>query len=193
MSSDLSWEAIVIGSGLGGLTAAAAIANRCKRVLVLERHASFGGAATVYRQLLDQVWSGVVVTPDSVYQSVASLRRTLGDDAREPTYNKPVFHSRDVEFDPRIRHAAYGRALGAAMADPAAGLADPQARRTPRSVYPGTAAIDAPSLSRASPRGHRTGHSPAVLGSRVEWARGGDAQSAWMHDDVVAARHRPTV
>jgi all-trans-retinol 13,14-reductase len=49
MSSDLSWDAIVIGSGLGGLTAAAAIANRCKRVLVLERHASFGGAATVYR------------------------------------------------------------------------------------------------------------------------------------------------
>jgi phytoene dehydrogenase-like protein len=49
MSSDPSWDVIVIGSGLGGLTAAAAIANRGKRVLVLERHASFGGAATVYR------------------------------------------------------------------------------------------------------------------------------------------------
>jgi phytoene dehydrogenase-like protein len=49
MSSDPSWDAIVIGSGLGGLTAAAALANRGKRVLVLERHATFGGAATVYR------------------------------------------------------------------------------------------------------------------------------------------------
>ena len=37
-------------------------------------------------ELLDRVWSGVVVTPDSVYQAVASLRRTLGDDSRQPTY-----------------------------------------------------------------------------------------------------------
>jgi TolB-like protein/DNA-binding winged helix-turn-helix (wHTH) protein len=37
-------------------------------------------------QLLDQVWVGVVVTPDSVYQAVASLRRTLGDDPKKPTY-----------------------------------------------------------------------------------------------------------
>ena len=36
--------------------------------------------------LLDQVWSGVVVTPDSVYQAVAALRRLLGDDARQPEY-----------------------------------------------------------------------------------------------------------
>jgi len=49
MSSDPDWDAIVIGSSLGGLTAAAAIANRGKRVLVLERHPTFGGAATVYR------------------------------------------------------------------------------------------------------------------------------------------------
>jgi TolB-like protein/DNA-binding winged helix-turn-helix (wHTH) protein len=37
-------------------------------------------------QLLDQVWTGVVVTPDSVYHAVANLRKTLGDDAREPEY-----------------------------------------------------------------------------------------------------------
>jgi transcriptional activator of cad operon len=36
--------------------------------------------------LLEEVWSGVVVTPDSVYQAVASLRRLLGDDARQPAY-----------------------------------------------------------------------------------------------------------
>jgi len=37
-------------------------------------------------ELLDRVWTGVVVTPDSVYQAVASLRRILGDDASQPTY-----------------------------------------------------------------------------------------------------------
>src|SRR5438552_5769834 len=37
-------------------------------------------------ELLDQVWSGVVVTPDSVYQAITALRRILGDDPKRPTY-----------------------------------------------------------------------------------------------------------
>jgi TolB-like protein/DNA-binding winged helix-turn-helix (wHTH) protein len=36
--------------------------------------------------LLDEVWAGVVVTPDSVYHAVAALRRILRDDSRDPTY-----------------------------------------------------------------------------------------------------------
>jgi transcriptional activator of cad operon len=36
--------------------------------------------------LLASAWSGVVVGPDSVYQAVASLRRLLGDDPKEPRY-----------------------------------------------------------------------------------------------------------
>lgn len=36
--------------------------------------------------LLDRVWAGVTVTPDSVYQAVTSLRRLLGDDPRRPSY-----------------------------------------------------------------------------------------------------------
>ena len=43
------FDAIVIGSGLGGLTAAALYARAGHRVLVLERNNAFGGAATVYR------------------------------------------------------------------------------------------------------------------------------------------------
>lgn len=37
-------------------------------------------------ELLSSVWSGVNVSPDSVYQAIASLRRQLGDDPRHPSY-----------------------------------------------------------------------------------------------------------
>lgn len=37
-------------------------------------------------ELLAEVWGGVIVTQDSVYQAVASLRRLLGDDPKRPTY-----------------------------------------------------------------------------------------------------------
>jgi DNA-binding winged helix-turn-helix (wHTH) protein len=37
-------------------------------------------------ELMDQVWSGTVVTQDSIYQAVASLRRVLGDDPKTPAY-----------------------------------------------------------------------------------------------------------
>lgn len=36
--------------------------------------------------LLSEVWQGVIVTPDSVYQAVTSLRRLLGDDPKQPAY-----------------------------------------------------------------------------------------------------------
>ncbi len=37
-------------------------------------------------ELLDQAWPGVIVTPDSVYQGIATLRRHLADDPKEPTH-----------------------------------------------------------------------------------------------------------
>jgi TolB-like protein/DNA-binding winged helix-turn-helix (wHTH) protein len=37
-------------------------------------------------ELLNQAWPGVVVSQDSVYQAVASLRRILGDDPKRPDY-----------------------------------------------------------------------------------------------------------
>lgn len=43
------YDAVTIGSGLGGLTAAALAARAGKRVLLLERNRGFGGAATTYR------------------------------------------------------------------------------------------------------------------------------------------------
>jgi transcriptional activator of cad operon len=48
--------------------------------------ANRAGETVSVEELLDNVWSGVVVTQDSVYQAVTALRRLLGDDARQPTY-----------------------------------------------------------------------------------------------------------
>ncbi len=52
-------------------------------LLCLAEHA---GQVVSVEQLLDKVWTGVVVTPDSVYHAVAALRRMLGDNTKEPTY-----------------------------------------------------------------------------------------------------------
>jgi transcriptional activator of cad operon len=56
-------------------------------LLCLAEHA---GEVVSIDDLLDQVWSGVTVSPDSVYQAVASLRRLLGDDPRQPAYIETV-------------------------------------------------------------------------------------------------------
>jgi len=56
-------------------------------LLCLAEHA---GEVVSIDDLLNQVWSGVIVTPDSVYQAVASLRRLLGDDPKQPTYIETV-------------------------------------------------------------------------------------------------------
>jgi TolB-like protein/DNA-binding winged helix-turn-helix (wHTH) protein/predicted TPR repeat methyltransferase len=57
---------------------------RAMRVLVcLAEHA---GQVVSVDDLLDAVWKDVVVTPDSVYQAVAGLRRALGDDTKKPVY-----------------------------------------------------------------------------------------------------------
>jgi transcriptional activator of cad operon len=58
-------------------------ARTMRLLLCLADHA---GEVVSIDDLLNQVWSGVIVTPDSVYQSVASLRRLLGDDPKQPTY-----------------------------------------------------------------------------------------------------------
>jgi all-trans-retinol 13,14-reductase len=44
------WDAIVVGSGISGLTAAAALAKRGRRVLVLEQHTVAGGLTQTFRR-----------------------------------------------------------------------------------------------------------------------------------------------
>lgn len=44
------WDVIVVGAGIGGLTAAALLARRGRAVLVVDRHYAAGGNATVFRR-----------------------------------------------------------------------------------------------------------------------------------------------
>ena len=44
-----SYDVIVIGAGLGGLTAAALLARAGRKTLVIERNRSVGGAASTYK------------------------------------------------------------------------------------------------------------------------------------------------
>jgi TolB-like protein/DNA-binding winged helix-turn-helix (wHTH) protein/Flp pilus assembly protein TadD len=57
---------------------------RTMRVLVCL--AERPGEVVSVNQLLDVVWKDLVVTPYSVYQAVAALRRAFGDDSKNPTY-----------------------------------------------------------------------------------------------------------
>ncbi|MGP0019868.1 MAG: winged helix-turn-helix domain-containing protein [Candidatus Sulfotelmatobacter sp.] len=58
-------------------------ARTMRLLLCLAEHP---GEVVSIDDLLNQVWSDVTVSPDSVYQAVTSLRRLLGDDPKEPTY-----------------------------------------------------------------------------------------------------------
>lgn len=48
--------------------------------------ANHPGEVVSIDDLLKHVWAGSIVTSDSVYQAVTSLRRILGDDPKRPTY-----------------------------------------------------------------------------------------------------------
>lgn len=74
------WDAIAIGSGLGALGAAAALAREGRRVLVLERLPNFGGAATVWRHgdltaeaALHETDGGTVGAPRGVFAKLGLL------------------------------------------------------------------------------------------------------------------------
>ena len=57
---------------------------RTLRLLLLL--AERAGEVVSIDEMLDRVWAGVIVTPDSVYQAITSLRRVLKDDPKRPAY-----------------------------------------------------------------------------------------------------------
>jgi transcriptional activator of cad operon len=101
-------------------------------------------------ELLDQAWSGVSVTPDSAYQAVATLRRVLGDDPKQPTYIATV---------PR---------LGYRMVAPVSPWEDPAMPETSPSQA-STGALSTPAVTdRATPsRRVKTALTPGQTGSAI--------------------------
>jgi TolB-like protein/DNA-binding winged helix-turn-helix (wHTH) protein len=62
-------------------------ARAMRLLMCLAEHA---GEVVSIDDLLNYAWADVAVAPDSVYQAVASLRRLLGDDPRQPAYIETV-------------------------------------------------------------------------------------------------------
>ena len=86
--------------------------------------ANRAGETVGIEELLDQVWSGVVVTQDSVYQAITALRRLLGDDAKQPTYIVTV---------PRLGYRLIAP-VRAAVEEPALAIPSPALPARPRAT-----------------------------------------------------------
>lgn len=99
------FDAIVIGSGIGGLTAAALLAKTGKKVLILERHYVIGGYTHTFKRK-DYEWDvglhyvgdvhieGTMLNKAFRYLSNENLKWTPLDDV----YDKAVFGDKVYEF-----------------------------------------------------------------------------------------------
>jgi phytoene dehydrogenase-like protein len=123
-----TWDAIVIGSGLGGLGAAARYARSGKRVLVLERLSNFGGCATTWRHGKLTMEASLHETDGGEIFSEHGTFRQLGvTDKVEPIATDLFYEVRSKLFEAPIR-VPHGLApaesvLSAALPQAQAGLA----------------------------------------------------------------------
>ncbi|MFG2732346.1 phytoene desaturase family protein [Streptomyces canus] len=100
-----TWDAIVIGSGIGGLTAAAFLARTGKRVLVLERHSTAGGATQVFRRA-GYEWDAGLHYMGEVHRPQAGLTRIFDHisggklewERMPDVYNRIVIGDRSYDF-----------------------------------------------------------------------------------------------
>jgi TolB-like protein/DNA-binding winged helix-turn-helix (wHTH) protein/Flp pilus assembly protein TadD len=145
-------------------------------------------------QMLNQVWSGVIVGPASVYQAISQLRRMLGDTDPEPTYIATV---------PRKGYRLIAPVHPVSPAPPLAASPQP-APPSPVAALPApipaslpSAALHAPADGARSPRRSPRGRTAAwVMGTGVAlaalallgwlgWARYGSGAAASLPSIVV--------
>jgi transcriptional activator of cad operon len=104
------------------------------------------GHVVSVEELLEQAWPDVVVGPDSVYQAVGLLRRTLGDDRHHPAY---------IEHVPRKGYrlvAPVGPPAGTTPDAVAANGAAVNGTATNGAPTPGGTTAEAPQATRARDR-----------------------------------------
>jgi len=121
---------------------------------LLLRLAEHAGDVVSIDDLLGHVWPDVTVAPDSVYQAVASLRRLLGDDPKQPTY---------IETVPRLGYRMVATVSPWADQSVADAGAQTNAQTSLHSEHPTPAVTDAPDVPKRS--GLR-------LGAGFTWAVG---------------------
>jgi all-trans-retinol 13,14-reductase len=114
-------DAVVIGSGIGGLTAAAALARRGRRVLVVEQHSQLGGLTQTFRRG-DYTFAtgvhyigGVGDASGPGDQFGRMLRRFAGEELRFATVGSPydIVRLPGYEFPVEAPLAAYRARLEA--------------------------------------------------------------------------------
>ena len=99
------WDAIVVGAGHNGLTAAAYLARAGRSVLVLERREQIGGACT-----LEQPFPGPALPDQSLRVCRRAARRPGGPRARARAARLPGLRGRPQPLVPAAR-----RQLGGAL------------------------------------------------------------------------------
>src|SRR5688572_28528374 len=80
------------------------------------------------REIFDRVWSDAVVSDSALSQAVRTIRRTLGDDSREPRFIRTVSrHGYQFVFPDVIEEEDDAAGPAAPPASPSTGAAAPMA------------------------------------------------------------------